>query len=130
MEFNERYTGTGSMQKFVGEVVKLFRAMNNITILMPTGYQGNEPTLEFQEGKLIFDMGETLVFTERGIEWNFSGDATINSNEAIVENGKLSLNVDASAYESINWFLEGTATYNSWSANVEDGVLTIIVDAD
>ena len=128
--FKSDFVGKGSMKTFVDELNKLMTAMNNISVTVPNGYQGQPPKLAFQNGSLVFDFGDALIFTEKGVDWSFTGDGTVNNYSATPENGRLKIAFDTSAYDSVDWYLEGTATYNSWDVSISDGVLEIIVNAD
>ena len=94
------FKGTGTMVEFVDESNKMFSALTNARVIVPTGYSGQEPTLRIDEtgaenASLVLDMGEALVFTLNNIEWEFFGDAAITSKGAYVRNGKLHIQVTA-----------------------------------
>ena len=93
--FKHDFKGTGNMTTFCEESNKLFAALNNISFIMPSGYSGVEPTVKVEEGRIVFDFGNALIFTLNNVVWNLTGDATFNSYSADVSNGKLTINVDA-----------------------------------
>ena len=98
MMFKDDFKGTGNMRSFCDEANKLFAAMNNIDIVMPPEYSGPEPTLEFREGRLVFDFGSALIFTTENIDWDLTGDAGISFDTytADVVDGQLEITVEAS----------------------------------
>ena len=83
------FKGTGSLVGFVEQCNKLFKAFNNIKVLMPVGYAGVEPVLEVRDEGLVLDMGDALVFTLGSIDWTV--DDNIKTYSAIVENGRLKI---------------------------------------
>ena len=93
--FKDDFKGTGPMRSFCEEANRLFAAMNNIDIVMPSGYSGPEPTLEFREGRLVFDFGSALIFTTDNVDWNLTGTAYYKSNSVTVTNGQLVIDVEA-----------------------------------
>ena len=83
------------MTGFCEESNKLFAALNNITFKMPTGYSGIEPKAWVENGRIVFDFGQALIFTLNNVQWDLTGSATFNSNSAQVVNGQLVISVDA-----------------------------------
>lgn len=93
--FREDYKGTGNMKRFCEESNKLFAALNNVVFLMPSGYAGVEPSVTIEDARIVFDMGNALIFTLNNVQWNLTGSATFNSYSAEVINGQLVISVDA-----------------------------------
>ena len=93
--FKSDFIGTGNMERFCAESNRLFAAISNIQFIMPSGYSGVEPTAQFEDGRIVFDFGEALIFTTNNIVWNFSGSASVTGYNAAVQNGKLHINVNA-----------------------------------
>lgn len=98
-KLNDKFVGTGSMTEFVDETNKLFSAVNNMSIIVPNGYVGIEPTAYLEDGKIVFDFGDALIFTLNNVVWNFSGTSFVDpdkvtvSYSASVESGKLVISV-------------------------------------
>lgn len=131
--FQTSFSGTGSMKDFVFENVRLLEAMNNITVLMPSGYDGAPVTLQFDGSSLVFDFGDALVFTLSNVEWEFPGIAEIVSNEADVVDGKLEITVDAIPdLDNVTWHLDddgGAVSFDSYSVDLNNDTLNIRVSA-
>lgn len=94
MKFKADFKGTGTFVGFVSELNKLFGALNNIKVIMPSGYAGKEPTFTFQEKEgagtnFVADFGQAHVFSVTNISWDVgtTGGATVT--EAHVTNGRL-----------------------------------------
>jgi hypothetical protein len=96
-KFIDTFEGRGTMVPFVDQVNEISRCMNNISVIMPTGYSGEEPTLTFKDGALVFDFGQALVFTLNNVKWVLTGSADFVSYSAQVENGKLVIRVHANS---------------------------------
>jgi hypothetical protein len=61
------------MEGFCVETNKLFAAMNNIQFHMPVGYAGIEPSMRIENGRMIFDFGDALIFTLNNVVWDNGG---------------------------------------------------------
>ena len=85
------------MTKFVDESNKLFRSLNNMKVIVPSEYEGVEPTLKLDKDNsgITLDMGEALVFTLNNVEWELDGPVNYTDNIVWVENGKLKIYVQA-----------------------------------
>ena len=131
--FQTAFSGTGSMKDFIFENVRLLEAMNNISVLMPPGYDGAPVTLKFNGSSLVLDFGDALVFTLANVEWVFPGIAEIVSNEAEVENGKLEITVDAIPdLSNVTWHLDddsGAVDFDSYSVDLDNDTLNVRVSA-
>jgi hypothetical protein len=99
MELNTKFEGTGSFAEFVENVVDFFKAINNASVEVPSGYSGAEPTLRLEDGKsgpqLVLDMAEALVFTLNNVQWELVGSAAFVDWKVSVQNGKLVVYVHA-----------------------------------
>jgi len=93
--FKADWEGTGSMEKFIEEMNRLFSAMNNIKFFLPSGYDGVEPTMNFKANSLEFDFGEALIFTLNNVVFNLEGTADYVSNTAEIINGQLVITIEA-----------------------------------
>lgn len=88
MKFRQDFIGTGNMERFCEESNKLFAALNNIVFLMPSGYEGVEPSIRIEEGRIIFDFGQAQIFTLNNVNW-VSG-----SGDVYISNGQLNIDPD------------------------------------
>ena len=94
-KFIDTFEGTGTMIPFVDQLNEISKCMNNISVIMPSGYKGVEPSLTFKDGALVFDFGQALVFTLNNVQWILTGSAVFGVPSAKVENGKLVIRVHA-----------------------------------
>lgn len=95
----QNFKGRGTLAKFAKETNSVMSAINNISIIVPSGYSGVEPTIKFEDGEkgcsLIFDFGDALIFTLKNVSWSLSGTANFVSKSVSVDNGVLYINVVA-----------------------------------
>lgn len=91
--FKDDFKGTGSMKRFVDESNSIFRAFNNPTTIMPSGYSGGAPRLYVKAGEgggtsLVLDMSEAAIFNPSDVRW-INGTGSIS-----VEAGICTITVD------------------------------------
>ena len=81
-KFRTDFKGTGNMTRFCEESNKLFAALNNFVFIMPSGYSGVEPTARVEEGRVVIDMGQALVFTLNNVVFdNGAGNVYVSNGQ-------------------------------------------------
>ena len=99
--FKTDFKGTGNMKVFCEESNRLFSALNNVEFLMPSGYDGAEPSVRVDGERLVFDFCDALVFTLNNVQWNLTGSAAFTSYSAEVQDGQLVISVNADSVTAI-----------------------------
>lgn len=95
MSLKDDFEGTGPMEEFAQETNKVFGALNEMIVIMPTGYEGETPTLRLRKGdtQIVLDMKDALVYTIDNVDWNLLGTAFYKSNTIEVIDGRLTITV-------------------------------------
>lgn len=93
------FKGTGPMAEFVAESTNLFKALQNMRVIMPPGFSGSPPELKLEsnEGGAVLKliMNDAIMFREDHvfIESATISGGTLQGVDYRVENGKLIITV-------------------------------------
>lgn len=105
-KLKDTYKGHGSMEAVVNQWNGVFKALNGASVEMPSGYTGETPTFQIQDGNLVLDMKDAQVFTPNNVTWSMQDAAIVADPTATA-----------------------TVAFDSYSVSVVNGYLTIKVIA-
>jgi len=128
------FVGTGPLARFVSQVNGLLEAINNGTVVMPSGYDGKTPSFGIEGGNLVLDLGNAQVFSLKNVSWDISGGSGVNKKTVGVYGGQLRIAIEQNpAYISEEWNFFGNWVDKiiDYNASISaDGVLIINIDTE
>jgi len=99
VKLKDNFVGTGPLKRFAEESNRIFSALNNATVKMPSGYDGGIPTLSLKKSgesaSLVLDMSDAMIFNPQNVTVSKMLGSTGNLviHKISVDNGHLNVAV-------------------------------------